>query len=61
MAIHEEGAYGDQPGLSRHLGLAHTKAATRETLMLPLFPDLTEDAQDYVLERLEVNMLARAA
>jgi perosamine synthetase len=61
MAMHEEGAYSDRPGVGRRLGLEHTEAATRQTLMLPLFPDLSEDAQDYVLERLEVNVLARAA
>ncbi|HWY18962.1 MAG TPA: DegT/DnrJ/EryC1/StrS family aminotransferase [Solirubrobacteraceae bacterium] len=61
MAMHEEGAYGDRPDGGRRLGLEHTEAATRETLMLPLFPDLSEDDQDYVLERLEVNVLACAA
>jgi dTDP-4-amino-4,6-dideoxygalactose transaminase len=61
MAMHEEGAYSDRPDGGRRLGLEHTEAATRETLMLPLFPDLSEDDQDYVLERLEVNLLARAA
>ncbi len=29
--------------------------------MLPLFPDLTEEQQDYVLERLAACVLARAA
>lgn len=61
MAVHEEGAYGDRLDGGRRLGLEHTEAATRETLMLPLFPDLSEDDQDYVLERLEANVLACAA
>jgi dTDP-4-amino-4,6-dideoxygalactose transaminase len=29
--------------------------------MLPLFPDLSEEQQDYVLERLRACMLALAA
>lgn len=49
MAIHQEGAYRDG-----HLAvsLEHTEAAARETLMLPLFPDLTDAQQDYVIDRL---------
>jgi perosamine synthetase len=61
MAIHEEGAYGNQPDIGRHRGLEHTEAAARETLMLPLFPDLSDADQDYVLERLATHVLARAA
>jgi perosamine synthetase len=61
MAIHEEGAYDDQPVVGRRLDLEHTEAAARETLMLPLFPDLSEEQQDYVLERLAAHALARAA
>ena len=47
MAIHQDGAYGGD-----YVGLEHTEAAAAETLMLPLFPDLTERQQDYVIERL---------
>jgi perosamine synthetase len=61
MAIHEEAAYRDRPVLSRRVQLRHTEAATRETLMLPLFPDLSEEQQDYVLERLAACVLALAA
>ncbi len=61
MAIHEEASYADQPIDGPQFDLPHTEAATRETLMLPLFPDLTEDQQDYILERLEACMLALAA
>jgi dTDP-4-amino-4,6-dideoxygalactose transaminase len=57
MAIHEEASYALQGAPE----LPHTEAATRETLMLPLFPGLTEEQQDYVLERLEACMLALAA
>jgi perosamine synthetase len=61
MAIHEEGAYANRRTDGPLLDLPHTEAATRETLMLPLFPDLTEGQQDYILERLEACMLALAA
>jgi perosamine synthetase len=61
MAIHEEAAYAGEPQLGRNAHLPHTEAATRETLMLPLFPDLSEEQQDYVIERLAASVLARAA
>jgi perosamine synthetase len=61
MAIHEEASYTARSSDLPQLALPHTEAATRETLMLPLFPDLSEDEQDYVLERLEACMLALAA
>jgi dTDP-4-amino-4,6-dideoxygalactose transaminase len=57
MAIHRERAYAG----STELGLRHTEAASRETLMIPLFPQLTEEQQDYVIERLATHVLARAA
>jgi perosamine synthetase len=60
MAIHEEASYSAQAPQGAP-ELPHTEAATRETLMLPLFPDLSEEQQDYVLERLEACMLALAA
>ncbi len=61
MAIHEEGAYDDQPAVGGRLGLENTEAAARETLMLPIFPDLSEQEQNYVLERLAAHVLERAA
>ncbi len=61
MAIHEEAAYADRPGIGGRVGLRHTEAATRETLMLPIFPDLSEEQQDYVLEQLAACVLALAA
>lgn len=61
MAIHEEASYSGQAPQQDAPELPHTEAATRETLMLPLFPDLSEEQQDYVLERLETCMLALAA
>ncbi len=56
MAIHEERSYS-----AGHADLAHTEAAAREVLMLPLFPDLSEEQQDYVLERLTAHTLSLAA
>jgi perosamine synthetase len=61
MAIHEEGAYRDRSEARPPLDLEHTEAAARETLMLPLFPDLSEEDQDHVLDRLAAHVLARAA
>jgi perosamine synthetase len=56
MAIHEEPAYR-QDGLS----LPHTEAATRETLMLPLYPGLTFEQQDFVIERVAAHAVSLAA
>jgi perosamine synthetase len=57
MAIHQERAYADaatQP-------LPHTEAAMADTLMLPLFPGLTDDQQDYIVDRLAAHALPLAA
>jgi perosamine synthetase len=56
MAIHEEAAY---PGGGDDL--PHTEAVTRETMMLPLFPELTHEQQDYVIDRLTAHVTAMAA
>lgn len=56
MATHLEGAYAEPVA-----DLPHTEAATRETVLLPLFPGLTEEAQDYVIDRLAAHVLAGAA
>lgn len=61
MAIHEEASYAGESRLSQDAALPHTEAASRETLMLPLFPDLSDEQQDYVIERLAASVLARAA
>jgi perosamine synthetase len=61
MAIHEEAAYADRATIGGRVQLPHTEAATRDTLMLPLFPDLTEEQQDHVLDRLAACVLALAA
>jgi perosamine synthetase len=47
MAIHLEAPYA-QP----RYNLPETEAAARSTLILPLFPELTDEEQDYVVERL---------
>jgi perosamine synthetase len=56
MAIHQEQAY---PG--RHQRLEHTEAAARDVLMLPLYPDLSDEQQDYVIDRLAGHAMAQAA
>jgi dTDP-4-amino-4,6-dideoxygalactose transaminase len=56
MAIHEEGAYR-----AKRIDLPHTEAATRDVVMLPLFPGLTFEQQDYVVERLAEHVVAQAA
>jgi perosamine synthetase len=57
MAIHHERAYAraaTQP-------LPNTEGATADTLMLPLFPGLSDDEQDHVVDRLIAHALPLAA
>jgi perosamine synthetase len=56
MAIHEEASYQGP-----HANLEHTEAAAREVLMLPLFPDLTDEQQDHVIECLAAHAVRQAA
>jgi dTDP-4-amino-4,6-dideoxygalactose transaminase len=56
MAIHLESSYA-----GFHPGLPHTEAADRDVLMLPLYPDLSDAEQDYVLDRLAAHVQALAA
>jgi perosamine synthetase len=56
MAIHHEPAYADAA-----VDLPGTDAASADSLMLPLFPGLTDAEQDYAVERLAAHTLARAA
>ena len=56
MAIHREPAYA-RPGAQ----LPNTEAVSEQTMMLPLFPGLSEGQQDYVLERLSTHVTALAA
>ena len=56
MAIHEEESYA-----AERIDLPHTESATSDVLMLPLFPDLTFEQQDYVTSRLAAHTVALAA
>lgn len=56
MAIHEEPAYFEDG-----VRLPHTEAAAEDCLMLPLFPDLTYEQQDHVIDRLATHLMALAA
>jgi perosamine synthetase len=47
MAIHLEQSYQNQAG-----PLPHTEALAANTVLLPLFPGLTDEQQDYVVDRL---------
>jgi dTDP-4-amino-4,6-dideoxygalactose transaminase len=56
MAIHTEAAYGRE-----QVELPFTDAATEETFMLPLFSGMTEDQQEYVIDRLGASVATLAA
>jgi len=56
MAIHLEPAYA---GLD--VDLPHTEMLTSETLMLPLFPGMTDEQQDYVIDCVSSHVSALAA
>jgi perosamine synthetase len=51
MAIHEEGAYAELGPFD----LPHTEAAAADVIMLPLYPGLADDEQDFVIERLALH------
>jgi perosamine synthetase len=53
MAIHEEPYYVKRFG---HIALPETEAATRNTLLLPLFASMTEAEQDRVIETLRQSL-----
>jgi dTDP-4-amino-4,6-dideoxygalactose transaminase len=52
MAIHEEASYAEPLRVS----LKHTEEASANTLLLPLFVGLTEEQQDYVIERVAAHL-----
>ena len=56
MAIHEEAAYAGSD-----VALPNTETLTRETFMLPLFPGMTDEQQDHVIERVASHVVALAA
>jgi perosamine synthetase len=55
-AIHTERAYSERAWL-----LPKTDACARDALLLPLFPDLSDEQQDYVIERVAAHVSAAAA
>jgi perosamine synthetase len=56
MAIHLEGAYAEPP-----VELPHTEAAAQGTVLLPLFPGLSDEAQDHVVARIAEHAAAEMA
>jgi len=56
MAIHQEDAYAELGPFE----LPHTDAAAADVLMLPLYPGLSDDEQDLVIERLITHTSAMA-
>ncbi len=50
MAVHEEASYASTP--EGKVSLPVTEAATRETMLLPMFTTLTDEDQDYVIASL---------
>ena len=53
MATHQEPLYAKEYAQVR---LPETEAATRETLILPLFPQMTAEEQDYVISNIKEVM-----
>jgi perosamine synthetase len=53
MAIHEEGAYAGVQA-----DLPHTEAASRSSLMLPLFAGMTDEQQEHVIGCLARHLAA---
>jgi dTDP-4-amino-4,6-dideoxygalactose transaminase len=47
MAIHLEASYA-----ASGAELPHTEAAARDHVLLPLFPGLTDEQQDFVVDRI---------
>jgi dTDP-4-amino-4,6-dideoxygalactose transaminase len=56
MAIHHEASYAAAGAV-----LPNTDAASADSFMLPLFPGLTDAQQDYVIDRVNANLVALAA
>ncbi len=56
MAIHLEASYA-----GADVSLPHTEAAGRESLMLPLFPGMSDEQQDHVIEHVARHVAAVAA
>jgi perosamine synthetase len=58
MTAHQEPAYRDQ-GID--VSLPVTEAASRQSLLLPLYPDLSEADQDRVIEAVQETCIADQA
>jgi perosamine synthetase len=56
MAIHLESSYA-----GGEVSLPHTEAAGRESMMLPLFPGMSDEQQDHVIEHVARHVAAVAA
>ena len=56
MAIHLERSYGGTA-----VDLPHTESAARDCVLLPLFPGLPDEAQDYVVGQLDQYAIVQAA
>lgn len=56
MAIHLEASYSGGA-----VALPHTEAASAESMMLPLFPGMTDEQQDHVIEHVARHVAAVAA
>lgn len=54
MAIHEEPYYKHTRGVN--ISLPVTEAATRQTLLLPIYTTMTAEEQDYVVEALKTAL-----
>ena len=54
MAIHEEPLYRQKFGV--RVSLPVTEAATRQTLLLPIYTTMTDEEQDYVVESLTMAL-----
>jgi perosamine synthetase len=56
MAIHEAAAYAST--LEGRVSLPVTEAATRQTLLLPIYTTMSDDDLDYVIESLNISLRA---
>jgi perosamine synthetase len=56
MAIHLEDSYAGED-----VELPYTEAAAREVVLIPLFPGLEAEAQDYVIDRIGAAAMAEVA
>ncbi len=53
MAVHKEASYADVPTTG---SLAHTDAADAQSFVLPIYADLSDDDQEYVIDSLRESV-----